>query len=353
MVSQPVPFSVSVSVPARRPAGETPAPQTLQEGLWGSRPGCRVGIGENSESAPRPRSARCYTLPRHSRASEGEMARSSVVRVLGILLLLAFLTPAATAQENEESQETRYLGDRFSIRVVGVLVDMTAEVVPGRGLAALLDREEVLGFDDQIFTFGLEGFYRFTKNRKHAIRFRYGNFDRDAYAVLEGTVPILDLEFTADVASKFVNQVAIVEYQYSFTNNGKTEAGILAGLAVYKYDLALAGEVVIDDDPDQTEFRSKNVDVIAPVPGFGFFINQALRKDLILEIKTSFIDLDIGEHNGRIFSTWVSLTWFFSHHVGVGVGLSGSDVAYKKEGSEKIKVEIRQSAINANLTFVF
>ena len=281
------------------------------------------------------------------------MARSSVVRVLGILLLLAALTPVATAQEHNESEETRHLGDRFSIRIVGGLVDLNTDAAAGRGLGALIDLEDVLGFDEQISTFGLEGFYRFTKNRKHAIRFRYGNFDRDAHTVLDGTVPILDLEFTGELASKFVDQVATVEYQYSFINNGKTEAGILAGLAVYKYDLAVEGEVVIDNNPEQTEFRSRRVDVIAPVPGFGFFINHALRKDLIFEIKTSAIDLEIGEHNGRIFSTWVSLTWFFSRHVGVGLGLSGSDVAYEKEGREKIKVNIRQSSINANVTFVF
>ena len=281
------------------------------------------------------------------------MARSTVVAALGVFLLLATVTPFATAQANEESQETRYLGDRFSIRIIGGLVDLNTDVAAGRGLGALIDLEDVLGFDEQLSTFGLEGFYRFTKNRKHAIRFRYGNFDRDAYAVLEGTIPILDLEFTGEVASEFINQAATIEYQYSFINNGKTEAGISAGLAFYKYELALAGEIVINDDPDQTEFRSKSVDVIAPVPGFGFFINQALRKDLILEIKTSFIDLEIGEHNGRIFSTWASLTWFFSRHVGVGLGLSGSDVAYEKEGREKIKVNIRQSSVNANLTFVF
>jgi hypothetical protein len=281
------------------------------------------------------------------------MARSAVVSVLAVFLLLATLVPVATAQENEASGETRYLGDRFAIRIVGGLVDLNTDVAAGRGLAALIDLEDVLGFDDQISAFGLEGFYRFSKNRKHTIRFRYGNFDRDAYAVLEGSVPILDLEFTAEVASEFVNQVAILEYQYSFINNGKTEAGISAGLAFYKYELALAGQVVINDDPDRTEFRGESVNVIAPVPGFGFFINQALTKELILEIKTSFIDLEIGEHNGRIFSTWVSLTWFFSRHVGVGVGLSGSDVSYEKSGETKIKVDIRQSTINANLTFVF
>ena len=281
------------------------------------------------------------------------MSRSTVVSLFAVFLLLATLVPVATAQESEEIQETRYLGDRFSIRIIGGLVDLNTDVAAGQGLGALIDLEDVLGFDEQISTFGLEGFYRFTKNRKHAIQFRYANFDRDAHAVVEGSVPILDLEFTGAIASEFVNQVATVEYQYSFINNGKTEAGISAGLAVYKYDLVLAGEIVIDNDPEQTEFRSENVDVIAPVPGVGFFINQALRKNLILELKTSFVDLEIGEHNGRIFSTWVSLTWFFSRHVGFGLGLSGSDVIYEKAGDTKIKVNMRQSSINANLTFVF
>jgi hypothetical protein len=281
------------------------------------------------------------------------MTRPAVVSVLAVFLLLATLTPVATAQENTETEETRYLGDRFSIRIIGGLVNMNTDIAAGRGLGALIDLEDVLGFDEQISTFGLEGFYRFTKNRKHAIRIRYGDFDRDAHAVVEGSVPILDLDFVGEVASEFVNQVAILEYQYSFINNGKTEAGISAGLGFYKYELALAGQVVINDDPDQAEFRGESVDVIAPVPGLGFFINQALTKELILELRTSFIDLDIGGHNGRIFSTWVSLTWFFSRHVGVGVGFSGSDVFYENSGETKIKVDIRQSTINANLTFVF
>ena len=281
------------------------------------------------------------------------MARSTVVTGLAVFLLLATLTPVATAQESEEIQETRYLGDRFSIRIIGGLVNMNTDIAAGRGLGALIDLEDVLGFDEQISTFGLEGFYRFTKNRKHAIRIKYGNFDREAHAVVEGSVPILDLDFVGEVASEFVNQVATLEYQYSFINNGKTEVGISAGLGFYKYELALAGQVVINDDPDQAEFRGESVNVIAPVPAVGFFINQALTKELILELRTSFIDLEIGEHNGRIFSSWVSLTWFFSRHVGLGVGLSGSDVSYEKSGETKIKVDIRQSTINANLTFVF
>ena len=143
-----------------------------------------------------------------------------------------------------------------------------------------------------------------------------------------------------------VTEEALKEFQ--------TEAGITAGFAFYKYDLTLEGQIMIDNDPDQVQFRKENVGVVAPVPGVGFYINQALRQNLILELRTSFIDLEIGEHNGRIFTTWGSVTWYFARHWGVGVGLTGSDVVYEKKTSkERLKVELRQSALTLNMTLVF
>jgi hypothetical protein len=270
-----------------------------------------------------------------------------------VLIFLATLAPVAGAQGNNQSQETRYLGDTFSLRLIGGIVDLNTDVAAGRGLGALIDLEDVLGFDEQMSTFGFDGFYKFTKNRKHGIRLRFGNFSRDAFNAVEGTVPIFDLEFTGEIDSTFINQVGSLEYQYSLVNNGRTEAGILAGLSFFRYELEVAGQVAINDDPDQTAFRSERVGVVAPVPGFGFFINHALGRNFILELRTSFIDLEIGEHTGRIFQTWGSLTWFFSRHFGVGFGLSGSDVGYEKSGTEKIKVALQQSSLNANLTVVF
>jgi hypothetical protein len=73
-----------------------------------------------------------------------------------------------------------------------------------------------------------------------------------------------------------------------------------------------------------------------------------------MEIRASFIDLELGEHNGRIFTSALNLTWYFSRHFGAGMGLSGSDVLYDKNADgEKLKVELRQSSLNLNLTAVF
>ncbi|MBD3850552.1 MAG: hypothetical protein IFK93_04600 [Acidobacteria bacterium] len=273
---------------------------------------------------------------------------------LVVAILILAVTSTAVAHDEDDPQVNRVLGDKFSVRLIGGLVDLNSDVAAGSSLGALIDLEEILGFDEQIATFGLEGFWRFSKNRKHALRLRYGNFDRDAYAAVEGTVPILDVDFFGEISSSFTNQVTVVEYQYSFINHHKTEAGITAGFAIYNYGLELAGQIAIGDDPDQSRFRREKVGVIAPVPAVGFYINQAFRQNLILEIRTSFIDLEIGEHNGRIFTTWGSVTWYFARHWGVGVGLTGSDVVYDKSGGkERIKVELRQSAVTFNVTAVF
>jgi len=169
------------------------------------------------------------------------MARSTLLRVVAGLLFLTTLTSIAGAQGNEEDRDTRYLDDRLSVRIIGGLVDLNTNVAAGRGLGAVVDLEDVLGFDEEISAFGFNGFYRFSGNRRHAIRLSYANFDRDAFAEIEGSVPILDLEFTGEVTSSFIDRVLAVEYQYSFVNNGRTEAGFSAGLAAYEFELALLG----------------------------------------------------------------------------------------------------------------
>jgi len=272
-----------------------------------------------------------------------------------LALAVVLIASAATAHDEEETRNTRVLDDRFAFRLMGGLVNFNTDVAAGRNLSALIDLEDVLGFDESIETIGFQGLWRVSKNRRHALHLRIADFNRDAYKNVEGTVPILDLEFFGELASRFVNQVGSIEYQCSFINHDKTEAGMTAGFGIYRYELELEGQVMlVDGSGENSQFRKESVGVVAPVPAVGFYINQALRPDLIFEIRTSFIDLELGEHNGRIFSSWGSLTWYISRHFGVGVGLSASDVVYEKNtGQEKIKVELRQSAFNLNLTAVF
>ncbi len=278
--------------------------------------------------------------------------------VIGVIILVAvgtlLPTSVATAGDVEPPQDNRFLGDRWNVRLFGNLSELTSDVSAGQELGALINLEELLGFDEQITTWSIDAFYRFSKNRKHTIRLAFADFSRDAYAAVTGTIPIFDVDFLGEVSSDFGNQVGTVTYQYSFTNTKKTEAGILAGLGFYKYSLTLEGRYILDNDPSQEEFGDRSENVIAPVPTVGFFVNYALMPNLILDLRSSFINLAIGDHEGRVFMTSGNVTWYFLRNLGVGLGLSSSDVVYENTGGDnRIKVDLRQTSFTLNASLVF
>lgn len=273
---------------------------------------------------------------------------------LVFLVYLAFSPIMALSSDDETGMTSRLLTDNWGFRASGALVYLKTDVSAGSGLGALIDVEDVLGFDEEVTTLNVEGMFRFTENRKHSVRFNYISLDRAASTVVEGSVPIFDLEFVGAVDSEFDNTVVSLAYQYSFVNNGTTEAGFLAGLGFYSFRFAIDGEVVIDDDPTQSQFASEQTSVLAPVPTIGIFVQHALTPNLILELRTSFIDLEISEHNGRIFNSLANLTWFFSRHVGVNFGLGATDITYSQKNNDlTFKVDYVESSIEFGLTAVF
>jgi hypothetical protein len=282
------------------------------------------------------------------------MKKSSAIVPNVVMAILIGGTTVAWAQEEKPAQTNRYLGDRWNVRLFGNISELTSDVSAGRELGALINLEELLGFDDQMTTWGLDGLFRIGKNSRHSIHLGYRDFTRDAYAAVSGTVPIFDVEFVGEVDSRFENRVGAISYQYSFTNTNKTEAGVSAGFGFYKYGLTLEGQYLIDGDPDLGEFGSRSENVLAPVPSLGFFVNYAFLPNLILDLRTSFINLAIGDHEGRVFNTMGNVTWYFTRHFGLGLGLSSSDVVYENTGGDnRIKVDLRQTSFTLNASVVF
>jgi hypothetical protein len=285
---------------------------------------------------------------------EVEMKPSSGILLILVMAILSGGVPDSEAQQTDPIQTNRFLGDRWNVRLLGAFSDLSSDVSAGRSLGALINLEELLGFDEQITTWGISGFYRLTTNRRHTLRFSYADFSRDAYKAAVGTIPIFDVEFIGDVESSFGSRIGTLAYQYSFTNSDRTEAGITGGLAFFYYSLRLTGRYIIDNDPELEEFGSLAEAVLAPVPTVGFFINYAITPKLILDLRTSFIDLTISEHDGRIFTNTGNLTWYFTRHFGLGVGLSGSDVVYENTGGDgRLKVDLRQTSAILSASVVF
>ncbi|NIV29006.1 MAG: hypothetical protein GWN58_05690, partial [Anaerolineae bacterium] len=69
--------------------------------------------------------------------------------------------------------------------------------------------------------------------------------------------------------------------------NGRTEAGIAAGISTYEFDLSLAGDSIINEDvggqpgngpPDDpiVEHVRSETEILAPIPTLGIFLRHAL-----------------------------------------------------------------------------
>lgn len=169
--------------------------------------------------------------------------KPSKLRLIAVVAAALLAPVIASADDAPDAPQThRYLGDRWNVRVFGNLSALESDVSAGKELGALIDLEELLGFDDQMTTWNFDAFYRFTRDRRHTIRISYADYSRDAYKLVQGTVPIFDVEFLGEIRRSFGNQVGTFNYQYSFTNTKRTEAGISAGLGlagsdvVYKYN---------------------------------------------------------------------------------------------------------------------
>lgn len=277
---------------------------------------------------------------------------SRVVIVLASISLLAG-PGLVLGGDADRPFEARLLTDAGTLRLGVVHTAFQTDISAGSVLGALIRLEEVLGYEESIESASLSGMFRFDRKRKHGIRFHMARLDRDAATVIEGTIPLFEVEFVGAAVSRFENRALIVRYQYSFLNNGRVETGILAGLATYEFGLAVGAGIRIEDDPVIGDFYG-DAGVIAPAPTFGFFTNYGLARNLILEIEYSFLDFDLAGNAGGISNGFMGLTWYPIRHFGIGLGIAGTQIQFEgTSGDDFIKLDYRQTDSTVFLVYAF
>jgi hypothetical protein len=233
--------------------------------------------------------------------------------------------------------------------------DTTTDLAAGRILGAVVRIEDVLGYEKNDQTFGIQGFYRFKNGQKgrHAIIFDLFDSRRDSQGVITGSVPIFDVEFVGAFKSEYDTTTFGVGYRYSLVRTEKAEAGLAIGLNTINYEFKLAG-VVDDGSGGPTFTAAESADFLAPIPSFGFFLRYAVMKNLIFDVSAAALDLEVSDIEGRVLTTTTRLTWYFVRHFGVGIGLGGSDIDATKTGGsgELIKINYSQNTATFNFSFV-
>jgi len=252
---------------------------------------------------------------------------------------------------------TPVLTDRFSLGIGGYLIDLNtvASAGVGSGIGSVIILEELLGLEPNQTLFRVDGLYRFSP--RHSLSFGFFDLHRSSGGEFDEPVDFLGARFVGDFESRFNMLVLGAVYRYSFINDGRVEAGITAGVTAFDFGIGIRGEVtVIPDNPDDSpreEQGSEEHDVLAPVPAVGMFINYAFTPKLVFRAGAQFLTLDVAEWEGWFIDTHITVEYFFSEHVGVGGGFSGTDIRVVYNGEDPFRFEYRYNGILGFLALSF
>jgi len=276
----------------------------------------------------------------------------STLRFVAITLLLTGTIGSIAAEQGDK--EARILSDRWYVSIGGAgdSFDTTAAFGIGGIVGSVIRAEDQLNLESNQANLRFNGIYAF--NPKHQIDFTLTDSSRDGLTTIDEEIVIGDppdgitFQVGADIATQFDSQSLKVFYKYSFVNNGKTQAGIGAGLSLFDYVFEFEGMALVDDgsgDPPVQEFARASEDILAPIPSFLIFIHHAFNPRFIFRITAGFFDIDIGDFSGRLIETRATLEYFVTKRISLGGGVEGSDIEFRDSGDDPWNVAVNTSSV--------
>jgi hypothetical protein len=270
-----------------------------------------------------------------------------------LAVALSAVAPVAAA---EGVVERRYISDKFFVSLGSFVVDFNTSAQAGRNrLQGQIEIEDELGVDPDSTTFRIDGFYRFRP--KHAIDFGYFSLNRNGSKTLSDSIIFNEVlyDIGASISTGFDVDLFRATYRYSFVNDGRTEAGFIAGLSTYDFGVSVDGDATIDDGSGGTTIarRASEGGIIAPIPVGGLFVSHAFTPKWVIRLNASFFKLESGDYAGRVVDTSILFDWYFSRHVGIGAGTSNTDIEFSEEGDSGFEVEYKQDGLMFYAAFVF
>lgn len=199
-----------------------------------------------------------------------------------------------------------------------------------------IDFEDVLGFDTSVKLGWIRGSWRMAD--RHRLSVLYLPINRTSQVTTQKDLDIGGniLKAGAFMGTEFNTHTFDIEYIYSFYKKPEWEIGITAGIYWMnsRVELSAAGEVV-PEGSDQAEFRTDyqaNQRLIAPLPLIGVKAGYEFNQHWRAGAAARYLDVTIGDIEGRILSLNLMAEYFFNKNLGLGASLTSFDVNVRQNG---------------------
>jgi len=249
------------------------------------------------------------------------MRKSALICI--ILGLVFFPIWCGFSQDNNFADEP---WERVGVRAGGFLTRLNSSirfgVTEGAGLSVNI--EDALGLSHNLNVFRIDGYWRFSHNRRHRFDAGYAAYLRSATRVIQEDIPIEDdiIEAGTTVNSEYDIHVIKLLYSWSFLQDDRVDMGIGGGFYVMPIYIRVSGE----------DTETKLQDITAPLPVFDFRMDFLVTPKTYFRLRFDVFYISLSSFTGSILDYELDYEWKFSKHVGVGVGLEFFSMSLQGKG---------------------
>jgi len=245
------------------------------------------------------------------------------------LVCSAILETAAYGKEIKSFEETK-----AKVSIGYFLPRMNTELRlspsnPALPPGDLIDMEDDLGLDRDLFLGRVDGYYRL--GRKHRIQFGYFTLERDAQRVIEKEITYGDITFqiNTQVVTELKNSITEIGYMYSLRQTDRFEVSGTFGV----HWLDVKSQLTGDTGGGIIETSSSSAG--GPLPLIGFDIDYAFTPRWIISLRGMVFSIKMDTFDGNLTDFRGTLEYFFVNNVGVGFGINrfDMDLSYTDNGS--------------------
>jgi hypothetical protein len=238
-------------------------------------------------------------------------ATMTLLAVTGVLLF----TVSSFAADKKPNE----LYKRFNIDLGASRLFNESKVrLGGKNVGVEVDVEEALDVETQTTSFRMDGYWRFTRNRRHRLDFTYYYNKRTGESVVDKDLEIGEITIPtgAKVETKLNFDLFRVGYSYSFFQDDRMDLGVGLGLYVLpiRFSLDASGDVL-----GQPISESVKENFAAPLPVVTLRFDFAITPRWFLRNRIDVFYLEYDKYKGAIADSRIALEYAPFKHVGFGL----------------------------------
>ncbi|MCX9157353.1 porin family protein [Niveibacterium sp. 24ML] len=230
-----------------------------------------------------------------------------------VALLFGALSGAALAETSNDRYWAQLSGYWASISSSARL-DFPGTKIPGTSL----ELEDELGLSDRDVLPAIQIGGRISQNWR--MEFEYYSLERNGTRSIDRQINWGDLSFpaSASVTTNFETTIYRVSAGYSFYKTPQAEAGLVFGLHMTDFVIALSGQASVGGNA--ASFQSESKDQLVPLPTLGLYGGYAINDKFNLRARLDYFSLNYDDYDGSLMALSAAVDWRFHKNFAAGIG---------------------------------